>query len=310
MTDSKKFKYCAIRIGIICLLLFIFQTSCNLDQGTKKNSIYEMLVDEIDKVASNENKESAIKAMVERIPYSPKIRELQKKAEELYTSLKGDENTSRAVNAGMQDILTEMLKDPGYVEIQNNLKDLLIPAEPETTKAISGFSNLKRGDVMCVRSGLFDWMMFIYAMTFSHTGNYDGDDMVYESLPDGVRLQPLSLWKQSGQYIALGRNNKKSSTSVQSALDWAKGKYGTFGTTPYNYFYPDKWTDDRLYCSQLTYKIHMHAGTDLDSNDWTYHLWIALRLGLWAVPAIALPAVAPDEVYLSPHLSIYAIGWN
>jgi uncharacterized protein YycO len=166
---------------------------------------------------------------------------------------------------------------------------------------------LKRGDIMLVFGN--DWRAWIYAMKYSHAGNYDGSQRVYESNPsDGVRLKPLSNWQRPNIYIGLGRNNKKSESQVRGALDWAKGKYGD-GRTPYNYVYPDKWTDSRLYCSQLVWKIHKYLGVDLDSNNWGYFVWAAARFGAWILGVIG-PGVAPDEIGLSPSVAIYAEGWN
>jgi uncharacterized protein YycO len=77
-------------------------------------------------------------------------------------------------------------------------------------------------------------------MWYSHAGNYDGSNQVYESNSDGVRLKPLNNWQQRNNYVALGYNNKRNTSQVEGSLNWAKGKYGTNGRTPYNYNFADK----------------------------------------------------------------------
>lgn len=168
---------------------------------------------------------------------------------------------------------------------------------------------LRRGHIMLVRSGRQSWTDFIYAMTYSHVGNYDGNRWVYESNSDGVRLKPLSNWQQTNNYVALGYNNKRSTTRVQNALNWAKGRYGTDGRIPYNYNYANKSTDSRLYCSQLTWKIHKNVDVDVDSNHWSYLTYISARWGLLGL-AVARAAVAPDEVALDSDVTVYATAWN
>jgi hypothetical protein len=175
--------------------------------------------------------------------------------------------------------------------------------------AAVNWGSLRRGHVMLVRSGRLPWTQFIYTMWYTHTGNYDGTNKVYESNTDGVRLKPLSDWQQKNDYVALGFNNKRTTAQVEGSLNWAKGKYGTNGRTPYNYNFADKTTDSRLYCSQLTWKIHKNIGVDVDSNDWKYVSYVT---GIWG-PKGALAvraAVAPDEVGLSGNVTLYSKAWN
>lgn len=174
--------------------------------------------------------------------------------------------------------------------------------------AAVNWSALRRGHVMLIAS----WVpvtSFIYRMRYGHAGNYDGSNQVYESNSDGVRLKPLDNWRQRNNEVALGFNNKRNTAQVEVSLNWAKGKYGTNGRTPYNYNYADKTTDSRLYCSQLTWKIHKNIGVDLDSNHWSYLAYITSKWGL-AGTAIARAAVAPDEVGLSDNVTFYSRAWN
>jgi hypothetical protein len=175
--------------------------------------------------------------------------------------------------------------------------------------AAAYWGSLKRGHIMLVRSGFVPWTTFVYAMQYTHAGNYDGTNQVYESNSDGVRLKPLSNWQQKNNYVALGFNNKRNTAQVESSLNWAKGKYGTNATTPYNYNFADKTTDSKLYCSQLTWKIHKNIGVDVDSNHVSYLTYVTSK---WGSPGlvIATVAVAPDEIALSKDVTLYSSGWN
>lgn len=301
----------------------------DLQKDGNRDGIPDALALEVGRIARSPDRTAAIANFVSRLPYSPRTRALQQEAERLHAQLaqaKSDEE-ARQILEKLRTLSDEMMADPNYARTLQGLQALLGPGGKRdiggvalessvaedglaaTTQSVN-WGALQRGDIMLVRSGLFDWFMFIYAMWYSHAGNYDGNGLVYESNSDGVRLKPLSKWQQPGQYIGLGRDNKRSIAQVQAALDWAKGFYGTDGRTPYNYFYPDKWTDSRLYCSQLTWKIHQRIGVDLDSNAWQYQLWIAARWGWWAVAAVSIPAVAPDEIWLDSDVTMYSTGWN
>ena len=175
--------------------------------------------------------------------------------------------------------------------------------------AAVNWGSLKRGYVMLVRSGWLPWTSFIYTMLYSHAGNYDGTNLIYESNSDGVRLKPLSNWQQKNHYVALGFDNKRNTAQVEGSLNWAKGKYGTNGSTPYNYNFANKTTDSKLYCSQLTWKIHKNIGVDVDSNHWSYLTYVTSKWGLAGL-AIAKAAVAPDEVGLSDNVTLYSKAWN
>ncbi len=324
------------RIAALLVLLLTIAPSAvhaggppiDLRKDANRDGIPDALVAEVDRIARSQDQMAAIADFVSRLPYSPRTRALQREAERLQMQMaevKSDEE-ARQILEKLRALSNEMMADPNYARTIQSLTVLLaspnareggdIPiktgamTEGAVSTASVNWGALQRGDIMLVRSGLWDWFMFIYAMWYSHAGNYDGNGLVYESNTDGVRLKPLSNWQQPGQYIGLGRDNKRSIAEVQSAVDWAKGFYGTDGRTPYNYFYPDKWTDSRLYCSQLTWKIHKHIGVDLDSNAWQYQLWIAARWGWWAVVLVSIPAVAPDEIGLDGDVTFYSTGWN
>jgi hypothetical protein len=272
-------------------------------------------------VETAEDPLTAIQALQERFPYREETRRLQDRAAELQSQLEKAQSSEEALawEAEMAALNEKMLADPGYRETLAALESLYVqqgifPGGPDKVERealpLTVWSSLRVGDVLLVRSGLFDWMTFLYAMWYSHSGSYHGSNLVYESNQDGVQLKPLSRWQQGGQYIALGRNRFRTAAQMAAAQSWAENYYGINGRTPYNYFYPDKNTNARLYCSQLVWKIHQHVGVDLDSNAWQYQVWIAARWGAWAVPAVAIPAVAPDEVGLDSDLNFYSKGWN
>ena len=154
---------------------------------------------------------------------------------------------------------------------------------------------------------------FVYVMNYSHSGTYDGSDSVgqwvYESNSDGVRRKSLSKWQEKGKYVALGFDNMLNSSDQVWVLNQGETKYKTNGSTPYNYNFSDKWTDKKLYCSQLVWKMNMLKNIDLDSNALSYQAYIWLKWGLIG-NAFAIPAVAPDEVALSGYLTIYSQGKN
>lgn len=173
------------------------------------------------------------------------------------------------------------------------------------------WSRLFRGDIMLVRSGWFPWNALIYCMWYCHTGSYDGNNFVYESNPnpDGVKLKSLNEWKKSGQFIGLAYNRYTSYSQDRAALDWAKGKWKSDGTTKYNYNYPNKDNDSTLYCSQLVWKIHKRNNYDLDSNNWSYLLYI---YNIWGYNGFlaAWMSVTPDEIARDGDVYIYSSGWN
>ncbi len=294
----------------------------DLQTDLNRDGVPDELAHAMAEIATVRNAEVAVEALLARIPYEKETYALQQEAALLNAKLAEVRSAEEAerIHTELLNIGAKMEQDPAYAITLKALEQLyveqgiMVEDNFRSTRGAGiqavNWSSLQAGDVMLIRSGKFPWTSFIYAMTYSHTGNYNGSNLVYESNADGVRLKPLSNWQLSGQYIALGRNKHRSSAQVQSALAWARSYYGTNGSTPYNYFYPDKNTNSRLYCSQLTWKIHNHIGVNVDSNAWQYQLWIGTKWGAWAIPAVAIPAVAPDEVGLDSDINYYSKGWN
>lgn len=195
--------------------------------------------------------------------------------------------------------------------------NVLPPAKKRIASA--NYKALRPGDIMLMRDpdGAINWA---YAMWYNHAGTYAGNQQVYESNQMmGARFRPLSDWQKKGLYIGLGRNSKRSSNSVNNALQWAEEFYNWDGSTGYNYNYGDKVNDTdadgnkRVYCSQLIWKIHNHIGVDVDSNDPHYQAWVAARwgpTGHWAVENVVKPGIAPDEIDKSSNVTMYSRGSN
>jgi uncharacterized protein YycO len=290
---------------------------------------------------------TAMNDFVNRLPYNMETRSLQQRLIEIQAELaqaaQADNDKAIQLFEELQQIEAAMSADPGYAATIKGLHAIFnLPSAVNTHDSLSqhtflpivistgsattttsvkteetvysaaitaaDFSALRRGDIM-LSQGKSSWTVFVFAMNYSHSGAYDGSNLVYESNSDGARLKPLNSWKAAGAYVSLGRNNKKPSSTVENALTWAKNKWKTNGTTPYNYNYPDKNTDAKLYCSQLVWKIHSYTGVNLDSNHWSYHLYIWAKWGL-AGNAFGIPAVAPDEIALDSDVTIYSSGTN
>jgi hypothetical protein len=283
--------------------------------------------DELDPFAA------VITDLADRLPLSARTREDQRHILELTAELNtAGPRKARRILRRIGKRERALRKDPNLELVMESLDRMLGPATADdgTTAGIPAavvprrrplptrkpaFEQLQRGDVMLLRSRgsfLFPWTVY-----YSHAGAYDGNNMVYESLRDGVQLGPLQHWKERGTRVGLGRSNKSSPAQVVAALQQAQSRYGTNKKTPYNFFFPNKTRDDAIYCSQLTWKIHQSLGVNLDSNDWRWFAQLALKnVYVGAVPiailipTVLVPAVAPDEVYYSPNVSFYSQGDN
>jgi Permuted papain-like amidase enzyme, YaeF/YiiX, C92 family len=280
-------------------------------------------------VEAARDRQLAIAQFANRLPYSARTRALQKDAERLQHELEKTTNraSSEAIVAQLRSVSDEMLQDPNYRSAMDGLDTLLPPNRVNT--GTTGQRPLASADMQAVQStasvswGLWPGVVmlmhsqssskpaFLYARYYSHAGTYDRSGSVYEANPDGVRLKPLANWQVPGLDVALGYNRSADTAGVKrvaDALQTAEARYGTDGHTPYNYIFPNKWTDSAQYCSQLVWKIQQGAGVDVDSNDWGYQLWIASRWGWWAVSAIAMPAVAPDEIAADGDIYFFWAG--
>jgi len=277
-----------------------------------KDGLPDALVTAVYAVAKAGDPMAAIKDVVSRLPYSDETHALQQKAEALHAQLteKSDAAEAEQINAEIQDLTEQMAKDPNYTKTVEALQSMFQPPETAAVspQAIS-FSGLQRGDIILQKDFLF-LPGYLYAMWYGHAGNFHGNGLSYESHAPGVELRAVAdVYQQGSQYVGIYRS-RRPAADVAGALNSAENRYGTNRSTPYNYFFPNKWTDQALYCSQLTWKIHLQTGVDLDSQAWQYQLFLASRYGWWVIPAIGLPAVAPDEISLSPNVTFIRGGYS
>lgn len=282
----------------------------NLTLDSDGNGLADELEFAVSAIETAEDKDAAIAEFIARLPYSEETRALQSKAEELNKQLEtADEKTAPALLEQIKALDDEMAKDPAYAAVMEDLDTLLKPEElrgDPTTQWRTPWGRVQPGDVLLQ----FDYLSppgYFYAMNYGHTGNYWGGGYVFESLAQGVVITELNTWQTGLKFNMIARNAYRSQGQVVGAMNYRQWLYmGDGRHTPYNYAWWDKWTDSRVYCAQLTWKIHGDTGVDLDSNHWAYHLFIGSRYGWWAVYFIARPAVAPDEIRLSN--GIYPVG--
>lgn len=293
---------------------------------------------------------TAIRSLVQQLPATPRTRQLQNKAQQLFMELKQIQETTTSdvvrrlqlekktaeLVAQLQALDADLDQDRGQrQELLEAIESrALTGTTPQAATRPDGssvppsvigpdYARLQRGDILLRRSG--SKLNYLWAMNFSHTGIFSGYDQngngwVYESNAFvGVQKRPLEEWRRADDYVALGHwvkedgthpdEGAQAQTQVSTALDWAESKWGA-DKTPYNYWYPDRVTNRRLYCSQLVWKVFERLQVDLNSNDPKYMTWLAARYGDWIVDYAGVPSVAPDELYLSPHLTFYSQGRN
>jgi uncharacterized protein YycO len=87
----------------------------------------------------------------------------------------------------------------------------------------------------------------------------EGKTMVLEAVePVGITsLADFASRSAPGTFIAKRLRSAISPEAYQRARDWAKTKIGT------KYDHQFRWSDDRLYCSELVWKIYQKAGVRL-----------------------------------------------
>jgi len=276
----------------------------------------------------------SIADIIARLPFSAETMNRLKELRELEAEMGSAQTEAEFVSLGTQvtALEQELLTDPeykSYVDALNRMAELnptVDGGHPNSPEAIArrvarsggaaGFPQLQRGDIMLVHSGGAGYL-FPWAVHFTHTGIYDGNNMVYESIGSGVQVQSIEEWKGKSNY-AFGRNKLKPQSEIVASLDRAKLKYGTARQTKYNLNFPDKTRDDAVYCSQLAWKVQIGVGSDIDSNSPKWFALFALK-NLYVGPVatgililtVLRPAVAPDEIYYATDvLDFYYIGAN
>jgi len=267
---------------------------------------------------TEEEQDAAIKDFASRLPYSDETRAAQAKAEQLQQQLDATEDPKEAeqLTDQLQALGEEMKQDSGYSKTIEALDTIVKPDELKDemhTQSIP-WSSARRGDIL-LQLDLLSPTTYFYAMNYNHTGNFYGNQdgqlhhEILDSVISGVRLAPLSEWQGFGKFVMIARDGVASQQAVANAMENRKHQFIDLRHTPYNFNFADKWTDNAVYCAQLTWKIHNDVGVNLDSNHWLYRAYITARWGFWA-GLLTIPAVAPDEIRLSPNMFPVGSGWG
>lgn len=236
----------------------------------------------------------------ERIQNAQQAQELAEELEYQVEYLRANDPDFAAKLKEAEEIAAKVFEEKRQQDALLNTRGIGTEVGDYMIQASVPWGALLTGDIMHINNKKF---FNVYAMYYSHSGIYNGNNTVYESNSDGVRIRPLSSWQQ-GQPVALGYTKGKTLSQVTAALNWAKNKYGTDGRTPYNWNFLNKGTDSALYCSQLVWKMHQNMGVNVDSNHWSYVAFLTAKFGAVGT-TFALTAVAPDEVYLSGNIIYY-----
>jgi uncharacterized protein YycO len=299
--------------------------------------------DSIDSPEEEAAFQDAMAGLLEKMPYSDETLRLQLEINDLYKQVADpavDTERSDALLDQIEQDLDEMRRDDMSYNIVQDAASTMLDNPEETPPSgeandMAGrpdYDSMQKGDILFGRS-TSGTVHLPYVIDFTHAGNYQGNSFVYEAVTDGVIIRPLSVWKTDYGRVALGRSNRKTSSEISSAFDWAIIRYGTASMSGYNFsvFMPhDKRTEDIclkppyqrrcLYCSQLTWKIHDHAGVNVDSNNAKYIALAALKyLGYGGILSAAsvsylmgiiIPGVMPDEIYRDKSITVYSDGNN
>jgi hypothetical protein len=288
----------------------------SIDQD--KDGIPDQLAQAVNAIGAAQTEEAqqaAIDDFIKRLPYSDETRDKQTEVEQLEQQLQATEDSRQAeqLTDQIRALGEEMKQDPAYAKTIEALDTIAKPDELKDdqphTLAIP-WHLARRGDIL-LELNLLSFPTYLYAMNYGHAGNFYGQsgNEILESVASGVRLSPLSNWQSFGKFVMIARDGVASQTAVVNAMENRKRQFIDQRHTPYNYLWIDKWTDSRVYCSQLTWKIHRDVGVDLDSNHWLYRLYISARWGGF-VGLLTIPAVAPDEIRLSPNMFPVGSGWG
>jgi uncharacterized protein YycO len=274
-------------------------------------------VDQIGTLQTEEEQKAAIEDLVRSLPYSEETRALQDQAGQLQQQLAATTDDAEAEQLTQQiaALGEEMKQDPAYAKTVEALDALFKPegAEDEMRTQSIPWGVARRGDIL-LEYNVTSLPTYLYAMNYGHAGNCYSEYcyQILESVGSGVRLNPRSEWSdwwKGIKFVTIARS-WASQSSVINRMVARKVQFIDQQYTPYNFNWTDKWREDRVYCSQLTWKIHLDTGRDLDSNHWSYYLYIAARWSPVVAYLVVGPAVAPDEVALSSHIYRVGSGWN
>jgi len=126
---------------------------------------------------------------------------------------------------------------------------------------------------------------------YSHMGiiyENDGQFFVYEAVQP-VKLTPLSEWINRGKngHYVIKRLENADQVLTNSTLTKMKQIGGQFKGRPYDIYF--EWSDDKIYCSELVWKIYKQAAdieigqleklSDFDLTNEIVHMKMKERYG-------------------------------
>lgn len=158
-------------------------------------------------------------------------------------------------------------------------------------------NNLKKGDILFSHVTIFGYTNIVnwhIPGYWTHPGIFCGFDKnrvgwVVEATIFGVRKVTLECFLVRGS-CAVGRVKGADSKIIDNTVKWAESKIGA----AFNWIWLTKSTaGKRFYCSELVWASYKNLGIDLDSNPCWYWKYA------WAV--------APQEIFESPHINILGI---
>jgi uncharacterized protein YycO len=128
---------------------------------------------------------------------------------------------------------------------------------------IDGLEKIQDGDMIfqTSQSSQCEAVRIATNSKFSHCGivfNFNGELMVYEAVQP-VRLTPLEQWITNGKDNAFVVKRLKNAKEIitPTMLKMMKEYGKTFHNKEYDLYF--EWSDDKLYCSELVWKIYKKA---------------------------------------------------
>lgn len=173
---------------------------------------------------------------------------------------------------------------------------------------------LRNGDLIfqTSRSGQSMAIQLATRSPWSHCGIVyvrDGDYYVYEA-SGKVKLSPLKRFikKGDGRRFAVKRLRAADSLLTPENQKKLKAEGERFEGRPYDSFFG--WADDRIYCSELIYKIYLNAlglriGVTRKLRDFDLaHPAVAAKMKerYGAAPPLEEVVIAPSDMYLDSSL--------
>ncbi len=136
------------------------------------------------------------------------------------------------------------------------------------TKRHPLYTQLKTGDIVFQDTGGFQGAAVTKATgsNYTHCGvvfEQDGKLFVFEALQP-VKVTPLKKWKKRSRIfhaMRLKDHKKLTPKAFEKGLEWGRKQLGK------KYDFKFQWDNDRLYCSELVWKIYKKAtGVELSKH--------------------------------------------